>query len=99
MKIILTDNYFIEHEPLNYTLKKAKTTYGKGKNKTDIPRTTIETIGYFGDVPHALEHFYDELIAEKTEDFVGNLDEYIARLKNIKQHTVDEISRKVGAKK
>lgn len=99
LKIILTDNYWIEHEPLNYTLKHAKTTYGKGKNKTDIPRTVIESIGYFSTLPYALEHFYEELVAEKTEDFTGDLEDYIKRIENIKESTVAEILKKIGGRK
>lgn len=51
--INLTNGYFIEQEPLNYTLKQRF----KGEKKDGTPKESVRTIGYFGDLEGAIKRF------------------------------------------
>lgn len=53
VQINLTNEYFIEQEPLNYTLKQRF----KGEKKDGKPKESVRTIGYFGDLEGAVKRF------------------------------------------
>ena len=53
VKIELLNGYFIEQEPLNYTLKQSFT----GEKKDGTPKESVKTIGYFGDLEGAIKRF------------------------------------------
>lgn len=53
VRIELINGYFIEQEPLNYTLKQKF----KGEKKDGTPKESVRTIGYFGDLQGAIKRF------------------------------------------
>lgn len=53
VRIELLNGYFIEQEPLNYTLKQSFT----GEKKDGTPKESVRTIGYFGDLEGAIKRF------------------------------------------
>lgn len=53
VRINLTNGYFIEQEPLNYTLKQSF----KGEKKDGTPKESVRTIGYFGDLEGAIKRY------------------------------------------
>lgn len=53
VRINLLNGYFIEQEPLNYTLKQRF----EGKKKDGTPKESTRTIGYFGDLEGAIRRF------------------------------------------
>lgn len=53
MKIKLSNGYYIEIDPLNFTLKQ---TY-EGKRKTGDKKEAERLIGYYGNIEDALESF------------------------------------------
>lgn len=94
MKIILDEDYFIDSDGLNYTLKSFKKSFGKGKNKTDIPRIVETDCGYFTTVEGAVRKYIKETAMTKASDFVGSLEDYCKRIENImKTATETEIRR------
>lgn len=95
MELKITDNYKIVHEQLCYTVKSTKMTYGRGKNKSSAPRITIHDEGYFSTIQGAIEKVAKLLIEDGTEDFEGNLDEYVARITNILDNAVERMMKGV----
>ena len=53
VRINLTNGYFIEQEPLNYTLKQSF----QGEKKDGTPKESVRTIGYFGDLEGAIKRY------------------------------------------
>lgn len=53
VRIELLNGYFIDQEPLNYTLKQKF----EGRTKDDKPKESVRTIGYFGDLESAIKRF------------------------------------------
>ena len=88
MKIFLTETWRIEKVRRNYILKHAKLTTGTGKNKGILRMITVDE-GAYTNVEDALEAFEKKIVEDETADFEGNIDDYIARIRNI-LNTADE---------
>lgn len=71
-KIELINDYYIEVEPLNYTLKQRY----MGEDKEKNPKEQTRTIGYYGTVTHAVEEMIKHYCKEVTKDFSGDLKRY-----------------------
>lgn len=94
MKIILDEDYYIDSDGLNYTLKCYKKSFGKGKNKTDVPRIVEQDVGYYTRVEGAVRRYITDMCMKKTADYVGSLEDYCKRIENImKTATETEIRR------
>ncbi len=52
-KVELKNGFFVEIDPLNYTLKRLY----MGKDKNDNPKEQVKVHGYFGDMRDAIEKF------------------------------------------
>lgn len=96
MKIKLSNEYYIETVPLNYVLHRAYISYGEGKNADSKPRMVDKVCGYYISVEAALGGYVRQLAFDKTEDFEGNLEEYIARIKQILDSATKEFERLVN---
>lgn len=94
MKIILDENWYITGIPLNYVLMHQRVSYGKGKNAGNARLVEVEE-GYYTSIEAALEGFNRKAIKERTEDFEGTIEEYIARIKNINDSAVDRMLKGV----
>ena len=71
-KIELINDYYIEVDPLNYTLKQRF----KGSDKAGNPKDSERTIGYYGTVTHAVEEMIKHYCKDVTKDFSGDLKRY-----------------------
>lgn len=59
-RIHVTDQYFIDIEDLNYTLKRRV----EGKNKKGEPIVTERVVGYYGKLTHALDALANQMLAD-----------------------------------
>ena len=94
MKIILDEEWSIKGVPYNYVLCHMKVSHGKGKNK-GAARLVEEEVGYYSSIIGALKGFRDKATKERTEDFEGTIDEYIARITNIQDSAVEKMLKGV----
>jgi len=92
----LTEGYYIESIPLSYVLKKTYVSYGNANNKSTKPRMMETEVGYFMTVEAAIKTYIRELIKEGTQDFSGNLEDYIKRIENITNNATDRIMNTVA---
>lgn len=95
MELKITDNYKIVQEGICYTVKSSKMTYGTGRNKSKEPRVTTRDEGYYMTIQDAIEGVCKHLIKDGTEDFEGELNEYIARITNILDNAVEKMLKGV----
>ena len=92
--IELSNGYFIEIDPMNYTLKRNKTiTKKSGEEK----QRTV-TVGYYGN----LEHCVKEFLRLNGHDLMSNecipMDEYIDRLEASVNNAVIDICKALELK-
>lgn len=71
MKIELTNDYFVEVDELNHTLKKRYI----GKDKDNNDREAEKIIGYFSNLPSCVERLARLLSIEKGQD-ISDIKEY-----------------------
>lgn len=85
VKIELLNGYFIEQEPLNYTLKQSFT----GEKKDGTPKESVRTIGYFGDLEGAIKRFLKLNQLDENDGLSVDLQEYVnlIALSNLKACT------------
>lgn len=93
MKIKLSNEYYIEQEPLNFILRRKTTSYGTGKNQYEEPKLVTKDCGYYGSLGEAIKGYFRQAIADKTADFDGSMEEYVKRVENIVDNAVTEIKR------
>jgi DNA replication protein DnaD len=88
--IELSNGYFIEIDPMNYTLKRNKTITNK---KSGEKKQRTVTIGYYGE----LEHCVKEFLRQNGHDLMSNecisMDEYIDRLEASVNNAVIDICK------
>lgn len=90
MKLILSNEYRLESIPLNYVLIKTNLSYGNANNKTDTPKLVESVVGYYPTIYSAIKRYIDNVVKDQTEDFNGNPEEYLNRLENIFENTIDK---------
>ena len=85
VRIELLNGYFIDQEPLNYTLKQKF----EGRTKDDKPKESVRTIGYFGDLEGAIKRFLKLYQLDELDGFSVDLQEYVnlIALSNLKACT------------
>ena len=83
-KIELINDYYIEVEPLNYTLKQRY----MGEDKEKNPKEQIRTIGYYGTVTHAVEEMIKHYCKNETKSFDGDLKAYAEIIDNVGEKAV-----------
>ena len=80
LTIELIDNYFIEVDELNHTLKQRYV----GESKDGSPKEGCErTIGYFPNVQACLECLFKLVILDETDKTVISLKEYAERVEKV----------------
>lgn len=87
MKIILNDNYYITQEPYNRAVLVEHHVSAKGND--------TEHRYYFQTIESALERFFRDVHAKKTEDVDGRIEEYYDAISKINEETLKEINKKV----
>lgn len=78
IKIALNRDYFIEIDPLNYTLKQQYS----GRTKDGKPRAGERVIGYFGNLRQCVERYMAE---NQLDDLAGQempLVQYVRMIEN-----------------
>lgn len=90
MKIFLKEGYFVETDPLNFTLKKTQMGTRKGE-EVEVEKT----IGYYNKLDGALERFLKLMRSEGKEDAVISIAEYMDELKKADKENRDFISELV----
>ena len=83
-KIELINDYYIEVEPLNYTLKQRY----MGEDKEKNPKEQTRTIGYYGTVTHAVEEMIKHYCKNETKSFDGDLIEYAELIDSVGRKAV-----------
>lgn len=95
MRITITEEYFIDVDPLNCTLKKKH----KGKDRGGNEKEAEKVCGYFGNIRECAEEFLRLTQIEKLEGMELSLEEYLERLKKENRRVVDEITRMIEERK
>ena len=76
MRIIkLANGYYIEIDPLNYTLRQEYI----GKTKEGQEKKGIRTIGYFSNMKNAVDGFLKMNQVDELRDFSGDFKEYVKK--------------------
>ena len=87
--IELSNGYFVEIDPMNYTLKRNKTI----TDKSGEEKQRTVTIGYYG----KLEHCVKEFLRQNGHDVMSNecisMDEYLDRLEASINNAVIDICK------
>ncbi|OUO78179.1 hypothetical protein B5F53_11570 [Blautia sp. An249] len=94
MRIILAENYVIDIDPLNYTLKKKYI----GKDSSGNDKAAEKVCGYFGNVRECVEEFIRLAQIEKLKGMELSLEGYLERLEKENKRIADEIIRMMEEK-
>lgn len=86
-RIELINDYYIEVDPLNYTLKQRF----EGKDKAGNPKTSERIIGYYGTVEHAVEEMIKNHCQNVTKDFDGDLKHYAEIVDSVGKRAIIEL--------
>ena len=90
----LTNEYYIEIDTMNYTLKRNKTI----TDKSGEEKQRTVTIGYYG----KLEHCVKEFLRQNGHDLMSNecisMDEYLDRLEASANNAVIDICKAIESK-
>ena len=76
--IILTDNFFIDVDPLNYTLKEKF----EGKTKDGIEKESFRTLGYYGNLRGAIRKYIEMHVQTEISDETLTIEKYAERVEN-----------------
>lgn len=80
MRIIkLANGYYIEIDPLNYTLRQEYI----GKTKEGQEKKGIRTIGYFSNMKNAVDRFLKMNQVDELRDFSGDFKEYVKKVEKV----------------
>ena len=92
--IELSNGYFIEIDPMNYTLKRNKAI----TDKSGEEKQRTVTVGYYG----KLEHCVKEFLRQNGHDLISNeyisMDEYLDRLESSVNNAVIDICKAMESK-
>lgn len=78
IKITLNSDYFIEIDPLNYTLKQQYS----GRTKDGRPRAGERVIGYFGNLRQCVERYMAEYQLDELAGQEMPLVQYVRMIEN-----------------
>lgn len=85
--IKLTNGYYIEIDPLNYTLRQEYV----GKTKEGQEKKGIRTIGYFSNMKNAVDRFLKMNQVDELRDFSGDFKEYVKKVEEVNKTAVKAI--------
>lgn len=95
--IELKSGYFIEIDPLNYTLKQKFT----GKSKSGKEKESVRTFGYYGNLSKAIERYIQLICMDITDGETMRLKEYADtadKAARIALHGIEEELRRLPVK-
>ena len=87
IKITLNSDYFIEIDPLNYTLKQQYS----GRTKDGKPRDRERIIGYFGNLRQCIERYIEENQLDKLAGQEMPLVQYVRMVENANKKALNEL--------
>lgn len=85
--IKLANGYYIEIDPLNYTLRQEYI----GKTKEGQEKKGIRTIGYFSNMKNAVDRFLKMNQVDELRDFSGDFKEYVKKVDEANKTAVKAI--------
>lgn len=88
----LGHGYFIEIDPLNYTLKERYS----GKTKNGSEKESVRTCGYYGNIKDAVRRFVTLVRMDSMEDMVFSMHEYIEAMEQHENEIMDELKQLFG---
>ena len=83
--IELMDGYFIEVDPLNYTLKQRY----KGKSRDGSEKDAAKIHGYYSSLKAALKHFFKLVRVDEISGCSVSLDEYLSALEKADKRVME----------
>lgn len=90
--IELSNGYFIEIDPLNYTLRQQYT----GQTKSGEEKEAIRTHGYYGDISKALRRYIELCQMEILDGERLSLEEYIDLIKTVNKVALHGLKEVLG---
>lgn len=91
--ITLTDGFFIEIDPLNYTLKRQ---YKIKDKKTGKEKDYNKTIGYYNGWDQVLMAFVKERQKLRLSDLTINIDEYVRMVDESNKTALSQLKTLLG---
>lgn len=95
MIIQLKNKYFIETDPLNFTLKQSYVGFFKSGEKKETSRI----IGHYPSMEMALKRFLDIMRCHEKEDAIISIEEYINELKKADKENRGFLTGLIGGMK
>lgn len=90
--INLKNGYYIEIDPLNYTLKQKYI----GKTKSGEEKEAVKTLGYYGTMGQAIEEYIRSACRDVTDGETMELKEYAATVDQAARIAAQGISGELG---
>ena len=93
--IILNNNFFIDVDPLNYTLREKF----EGKTKDGIGKESFRTLGYYGNLHGAIRKYIETCVQAEISDETLTIEKYAERVEKAvfrAVHNVEDMLRKAG---
>lgn len=88
-RINLIIGYYVDKDPLNYTLKQKYI----GTGKDNQPKEMERTIGYFGNMTDAVEECIKRICDEETASFDDDIKEYAEVIDLIARNAVSKLHK------
>lgn len=92
VEIKLQDGYFIEIDPLNYTLRQKYS----GKTKDGEEKESIRTHGYYGSIRQAVGRYITLSQLDFMDGMSVNLKEHVDLIERLNKSAVQRIESAVG---
>ena len=92
VRINLTNNYFIEQEPLNYTLKQSF----QGEKKDGTPKESVRTIGYFGNLEGAVKRYLKLNCLDEMDGLSVDMQKYVDLIAESNNNACAEILKRIS---
>lgn len=89
--IELSNGYFIDIDPLNYTLRQRYT----GQTKSGEEKEAIRTHGYYGDISKALRRYIQLCQMDVLDGERVTLEEYVKTIEQVNKIAVQGVERAV----
>ena len=92
VEIKLQDGYFIEIDPLNYTLRQRYS----GKTKDGELKESVRTYGYYGSIRQAVDRYITLSQLDFMDGMSVNLKEHVDLIERLNKSAVQRIESAVG---
>lgn len=90
--IELSNGYFIDIDPLNYTLRQRYT----GQTKTGERKESVRTHGYYGDISKALRRYIELCQMDVLDGERVTLEEYVKTIEQVNKIAIQGLESVLG---